>query len=150
MLLLATVDRDAFLSGAAVAVVDLRTGAAGFAADFIAVRPAGFACAADLTGGFAVLTVPEVAAIFFSAAGLGDFTALLAGVFFAVEAADLVAGFVGFAGALAVFPVGLFTDDLAGAFLLAAGFARVAATVFGAIFLLFADFVTVAFIVPCP
>jgi hypothetical protein len=144
--------RDAFLSG--VAAAGLRTGAAAFTAGFAVVLPAGFAFTADLTAGFAVLTALDLlaAGVFAFGAfaiGFGDFTALLAGVFFAAEEADLAVAFSGFANALTTLPARDFTDDFTGVFF-ATGL-RVAAADLGVVFFaLLADFVTVAFIVPCP
>jgi hypothetical protein len=151
LLSLVAPDRDAFLSG--IAAAGLRTGAAAFTAGFAVVLPAGFAFTADLTGGFAVLTALDLlAAGAFAfvafATGFGDFTALLAAVFFAAEEADLAAAFSGLASALTTLPARDFTDDFAGVF--ATGL-RTAAAVLGVVFFaLLADFVTVAFIVPCP
>ncbi|RQO34766.1 hypothetical protein DBR37_10330 [Herminiimonas sp. KBW02] len=116
---------------------------------------AGFA--AGLANGFALLTALDFTALAFAAvtfvltAAVGDFTALLAGVFFAAFAAGLATGLAALLAGLTALPATGFAGDfLAGALL--TGFARVvAAAFFGAIFFaLFADFVTVAFIVPCP
>src|SRR5690606_8652624 len=144
-------DRDAFFSGAAA--TGLRTGAALFAAGLTAVLAAGFVDAADFVGVFAVFAalVRFAAGVFgfaaFAAtAGFGDFTALLAGVFFAV-AEVLPAAFSGLACALTTLPAGAFTEVFAGVFL-ADGLAR--ALLAAVFFALFAVFVTVAFIVPCP
>lgn len=141
-------DRDAFFSGAAA--TGLRTGAALFAAGLTAVLAAGFVDAADFVGVFAVFAalVRFAAGVFgfaaFAAtAGFGDFTALLAGVFFAA-AEVLPAAFSGLASALTT---GAFTEVFAGVFL-ADGLAR--ALLAAVFFALFAVFVTVAFIVPCP
>lgn len=152
MLPLVAPGRDAFLSG--IAAAGLRTGAAAFTAGFAVVLPDGLAFTAVLAGGFAVLTALDllaagVFAFVAFATGFGDFTALLAGVFFVAEVADLAAAFSGLANALTTLPARAFTDDVAAGFF-AAGF-RVTAAVFGAVFFaLLADFVTVAFIVPCP
>lgn len=144
-------DRDAFFSGAAA--TGLRTGAALFAAGLTAVLAAGFVDAADFVGVFAVFAalVRFAAGVFgfaaFAAtAGFGDFTALLAGVFFAA-AEVLPAAFSGLASALTTLPAGAFTEVFAGVFL-ADGLAR--ALLAAVFFALFAVFVTVAFIVPCP
>ncbi|WP_188419829.1 hypothetical protein [Oxalicibacterium solurbis] len=141
-------DRDAFFSGAAA--TGLRTGAALFAAGLTAVLAAGFVDAADFVGVFAVFAaLVRVAAgvfgfaTFAATAGFGDFTALLAGAFFAAVEV-LPAAFSG----LATLPASDFTEVLAGAFLAAGGLVRaLLAVVFLA---LFAAFVTVAFIVPRP
>lgn len=141
-------DRDAFFSG--TAATGLRTGAALFAAGLTADLAAGFV-AADFVGIFAVFAaLAGVAAgvLGFAAftAGFGDFTALLAGVFFAAVE-DLPAAFNGLANALTTLPAKAFTDVFAGVFL-AAGLVR--ALLAAVFFALFAVFVTVAFIVPCP
>ncbi|HWU99397.1 MAG TPA: hypothetical protein VN114_12855 [Oxalicibacterium sp.] len=152
MLPLVAPDRDAFFSG--IATAGLRTGAAAFTAGFAVVLPAGFAFTAALTGGFAVLTALDllavgVFALVVFATGFVDFTALLAGVFFTEEEADFAAAFNGFASALTTLPARAFTDDFAGVFF-AAGLRATAAFLGAVFFALLADFVTVAFIVPCP
>jgi hypothetical protein len=141
-------DRDASLFGFAVTAAALFAAAETFVAGL--ALAAGFA--AGLANGFALFTVLDfTAGAFVLTATFGDFTALLAGAFFTALAAGLATGLAALLAGLTALPATVFAGDfLAGALL--AGFARVVATAFfGAIFFaLFADFVTVAFIVPCP
>jgi hypothetical protein len=123
---------------------------------FAAGLTVGLALVVDAAGFFAVFAAPDLAALgaFAFTAVLVDFTALFAGVFLAAGlAADVFAGFSDWVNALTAFFAKVFTVDftLVLATFLAAGFARVAAPVFGALFfVLLADFATVAFMVPCP
>ncbi|MFC7289263.1 hypothetical protein ACFQPC_14535 [Herminiimonas glaciei] len=146
--LLPVVDRDASLFGFAVTVVALLA----LAVTFVAGLALAAGLAAGLANGFALFTVLDfTAGAFVLTAAFGDFTALLAGAFFTALAAGLATGLAALLAGLTALPATVFAGDfLAGALL--AGFARVVATAFfGAIFFaLFADFVTVAFIVPCP
>jgi len=120
---------------------------------FAAGLATGFALTTDFAGCFAVFAAPDLAttgafaltAIFF------DSTALFAGVFFAAGLiVDLLAGFSDSVSALTIFFAKVFTGDFAAGFL-TAGLARAGVATLGAIFfVLLADFVTVAFMVPCP
>ncbi|WP_188395588.1 hypothetical protein [Oxalicibacterium flavum] len=136
-------DRDAFFVAADGAV--LRAAAVVFNAAPAAGLPVFLTGAATLAGaGFAVLAALERAAAGALAfVGAGDFTALLAVVFFAGVAAVLAAVRTVFFGVAA----DAFTAGFA-AVLPAAGLALPAAIVLGADFpALFTAFVTVAFIV---
>lgn len=153
LLLAVASDRGVCLIGVATAGVDLPAVVAAF---FTVVLAAGFAFTTDFTGGFAFFAAPDLlpATAFFAATfgaafgaalaeALGDFTVLFAGVFFAFAGVDLS----GFVTALTTFFAKVFNDDLAG--ILPAGFAREIALAMGALFfVLFTDFVTVAFMVP--
>ncbi len=153
LLLLLVPDRDASLFGFAVAaVVDLLTVAVTFFTGLAVFLAAGFACATGFANGLALFTALDFTAVtFVLAVALGDFTALFASGFFTALATGLDAGLTVLFTVLTALPATVFAGDFfAGALL--TGFARVvAAAFFGAIFFaLFADFVTVAFIVPCP
>ncbi|MFC7298522.1 hypothetical protein [Herminiimonas aquatilis] len=124
-------DRDAFLFAATA----IALGAT--AVTFLigcAVTAVTLTAAFALTAGLATGCRLFATAVFF-AATFGDFTALFVGAFFTTLATDLTAGFA------AVFA----------AVTLPAGLERAGVTAFFAaiFFVLFADFVTVAFIVPC-
>jgi hypothetical protein len=150
-------DREASLLGVAGTAVDFLTKAVIFFSEFAAVLPAGTVFVAVFVvvfaGGVTFFTAPDlVAATAFDwGVALGNFTVLFAGVFFAGLGSALIlsAGLIVLVNALTIPSPIVFAEDLAGT--LPAGFVRVAAITLGAnFFVLLADFLTVAFIVPCP
>jgi len=140
-------DRDTFFVTAVCVVLDVV--AVVLVAEFIAVLTDFFAGAFSTSETLLVFAaLARVATGVFLLAG--DFTALLATVFFAGVTTALVAGLIALLKALTTLPVSDFAVVLTADLAVASLALLVAIGLGAAFFALFAAFVTVAFIVPCP